>query len=127
MPGSGTLVPALPCFGTESDSDGGGTATPGLRGLLGASEFPFMDPSAVQPVCSPSLIWILFCQLGEWEIDFLIVKQEGGAVLGTATGDYHQGWNGGANVAEAVDYAGSSAAVAPASYRPRVQGCWADP
>jgi hypothetical protein len=48
--------------------------------------------------------WVSLGALKAWSIPDMLVEQRTGDLIVTAPGAYHQGWNSGANVAEALNW-----------------------
>jgi hypothetical protein len=55
--------------------------------------------------------------LDGWEIRYTRLEQRPGTVVVTAPGVYHQGWNGGWNVAEAITYDDDRSVARAKGYR----------
>ena len=72
-------------------------------------------------------LWVPVATLAAWGVRHQVVKQRAGQIMVTAPWAYHQGWNGGWNVAEAVNFAGAGHGVASDGYCPCFRGCWPNP
>jgi hypothetical protein len=81
-----------------------------------------------RPRCSQFMrhlgVWVSLGALRSWDIDYEIVKQRPGELMVTAPETYHQGWSGGANVAEAINYGDGSSARRAAAYMPCSAACY---
>ncbi len=62
-------------------------------------------------------LWVPVEVLTQWDIRYTALKQEAGELVVTAPGAYHQGWNGGWNVAEAINYGDGRSAARARGYR----------
>jgi hypothetical protein len=61
--------------------------------------------------------WVPVAVLERWEIRHTRVVQTPGQLVVTAPWVYHQGWNGGWNVAEAINYGDARSAARARHYR----------
>ncbi len=72
-------------------------------------------------ICSQFLrhasVWVPLDVLDLWDIRYTTVEQRPGELVVTAPGAYHQGWNGGWNVAEAINYGDGASAKRIRGYR----------
>jgi hypothetical protein len=62
-------------------------------------------------------LWVPVEVLTLWDIRYTMLQQKAGKLVITAPGAYHQGWNGGWNVAEAINYGDGRSAARVRSYR----------
>jgi hypothetical protein len=62
-------------------------------------------------------LWVPVEVLNLWDIRYTALEQKVGELVVTASGAYHQGWNGGWNVAEAINYGDGRSAARARSYR----------
>jgi hypothetical protein len=62
-------------------------------------------------------MWVPIATLACWDIGYTLVEQRQGELVVTAPGAYHEGWNGGANVAEAINYGDGRSAARLRGYR----------
>jgi hypothetical protein len=62
-------------------------------------------------------VWVPLDVLDLWDIRYTTVVQKKGDLVVTAPGAYHQGWNGGWNVAEAINYGDGASAKRIRGYR----------
>jgi jumonji domain-containing protein 2 len=69
-------------------------------------------------------VWVPQAALQRWGISYDVVEQRPGELMVTAPGAYHQGWNGGANVAEAVNYGDGASAERAEAYIPCSATCY---
>ncbi len=69
-------------------------------------------------------LWVNLGALRAWGIPFHVVEQRQGDLIVTAPGAYHQGWNGGANIAEAVNWGDGMTRQRTAQYRECRPGCY---
>jgi hypothetical protein len=81
-----------------------------------------------RPRCSQFVrhlgVWVSLGALKSWDIDFEIVRQLPGELMVTAPEAYHQGWSGGANVAEAINYGDGSSARRALAYKACSAACY---
>jgi hypothetical protein len=68
-------------------------------------------------------VWVSLEILTQWGVAFELVEQRPGDLIITAPGAYHQGWNAGASLAEAINYADGAAVERLARYRPCLRTC----
>ncbi len=61
--------------------------------------------------------WVPVDVLDRWDIRYKRVEQRPGELVVTAPGAYHQGWNGGWNVAEAINYGDARSEARTRGYR----------
>jgi hypothetical protein len=61
--------------------------------------------------------WVPVEVLTQWDIRYTALQQTAGELVVTAPGAYHRGWNGGWNVAEAINYGDGLSATRARSYR----------
>ncbi len=61
--------------------------------------------------------WVPVALLDLWDLRYTTVEQRPGDLVVTAPGAYHQGWNGGWNVAEAVNYGDGMSAARALDYK----------
>ncbi len=57
------------------------------------------------------------------DVRYTTVQQNAGELVVTAPGAYHQGWNGGQNVAEVINYIDGMSAAQVRSYRYCTTAC----
>jgi hypothetical protein len=62
-------------------------------------------------------LWVPVEVLNLCDIRYTTLQQNAGELVVTAPGAYHQGWNGGWNVAEAINYGDGKSAARVRSYR----------
>ena len=87
-------------------------------------------PNRSYPICNQFVlhlsIWVPPAILMQWHIRSDEVEQQPGQFIVTGSGVYHEGWNGGPNVAEAVNYDGPENTQRE-GYRPCFPSCWPNP
>lgn len=88
-------------------------------------------PFWTRPRCSQFVrhlsLWVPPALLKNWGVQYTMVEQQPGDLVITAPDSYHQGWNSGWNVAEAVNYGGAKAAEHARGYQPCFRGCYPNP
>jgi hypothetical protein len=62
-------------------------------------------------------VWVPAATLDRWHVRYTRVEQRAGELVVTAPGAYHQGWNGGWNVAESSNYGDGASAARARGYR----------
>jgi hypothetical protein len=74
-----------------------------------------------RPRCSQFVrhlsVWVSLGALKSWDIDYELVKQQPGELMVTAPEAYHQGWSGGANVAEAINFGDGASPQRSTAYK----------
>ncbi len=68
-------------------------------------------------------VWVALEALADWDVEYTLVEQRAGECMVTAPGAYHQGWNAGANVAEAINYGDAASAERAQGYRACTAHC----
>jgi hypothetical protein len=68
-------------------------------------------------------VWVGLEALEEWGVDYEVAEQRPGELVITAPGTYHQGWNAGANLNEAINYADDAVVERLAGYRTCSDSC----
>ncbi len=80
------------------------------------------------PACSQFMrhlgVWVSPGALCGWDVNFELVEQRPGELMVTAPGAYHQGWNAGVNVAEAINFGDGASAQRAAAYQPCSATCY---
>jgi hypothetical protein len=95
-----------------------------LWSYLGALWGPKWDRPRCSQVVRHLSVWVSLGALKSWDIDYELVKQQPGELMVTAPEAYHQGWSGGANVAEAINYGDGASARRAATYKPCCASCY---
>jgi hypothetical protein len=85
-------------------------------------------PKQQVPCCSQFVrhmsVWVALETLNEWGISYEVVEQRPGDLIITVPGAYHQGFNAGANLNEAMNYGDDAVIERLAGYRKCFKGCY---
>ncbi len=70
-----------------------------------------------------AVLWVSLGVLEAWGVAYSVVEQQAGDLMVTAPGAYHQGWNAGANIAEATNWGDALTQHRLVGYRACRPGC----